>query len=57
MKLSAPSAIIFLLSLVFAIIALLKLYGVHVPQVSLSVRWCFAIAYAILFIGTVSRGL
>jgi hypothetical protein len=57
MRLSAPSAIVFLLSLAFAIIAILKYYGVGIPQVPISIMWCFAIAYAILFIGVVSRGL
>lgn len=57
MKLSAPSAILFLISLAFAVVAILKFYGVHVPQIPLSVMWCFAIAYGVLFIGVVSRGL
>lgn len=57
MKLSAPSAILFLLSLAFAAVAVLKFYGVHIPQIPLSVMWCCAIAYGILFISVISRGL
>lgn len=57
MKLSAPSAILFLLSLAFAAVAVLKFYGAHIPQIPLSVMWCCAIAYGILFISVISRGL
>lgn len=57
MKLSPPSAIMFLISLAFAVIAALKYYGVYIPQVPLSVMWCFAIAYGVLFVGVISRGL
>lgn len=55
MRLSAPSFIVFLISLVLALWATLPLLGVTVPASGLSAFWKLLIAYAILMLGVLFR--
>ena len=55
MNLSAPTQIVFLISVVLAILAILGLY-VRIPFVSLYAFWVLAAAYVVLAIGCLFKG-
>ena len=56
MKLSAPTQPIFIISLVFAILALLGFFGILAPVAAHSF-WLMTIAYVVLLIGTLLKGV
>ena len=56
MNLSAPTTPIFLISLVLAILAVLGVY-MPIPVVSGNAFWVAIIAYVVLLVGNVARGL
>lgn len=53
--LSAPTQLVFLISLVLAILAVLGLY-VNIPFVSLYAFWVIVIAYIVLALGCLLKG-
>ena len=57
MRLSAPTFLVFIISLVFALIGLLPMLGVSIPAVGISGVWALAIGYVILAAGTLFKGL
>ncbi|WP_267138788.1 hypothetical protein [Anianabacter salinae] len=57
MRLSPPRFVVFIISIVFALIGLLPLLGVAIPDVGISVVWALAIAYVILAAGVLLKGL
>jgi hypothetical protein len=54
-NLSAPTQVVFLISLVLAILAILGLY-VRIPFVSLYAFWVMTIAYIVLAVGCLLKG-
>jgi hypothetical protein len=56
MTLSAPTMPVFIVSVIVAIVALFVLIGV-VPAFGISSAWLALIAYVILFVGNVLKGL
>lgn len=54
-NLSAPTQVVFLISLVLAILAILGLY-VRIPFVSLYAFWVMTIAYIVLAVGCLMKG-
>lgn len=56
MNLSAPTMPIFLISLILAILAVLSVY-VAIPVVSGNAFWVAVIAYIVLMVGNVAKGL
>ncbi|MBT5558311.1 MAG: hypothetical protein HOJ88_00335 [Proteobacteria bacterium] len=57
MKLNAPTAIVFYISLVLAVLALLTVLGVSIPVVSGNALWVALAAYAVLAAGNILKGL
>ena len=57
MKLSAPTKIVFLISLVLAVIGVLPLIGVAIPAIGISAAWALVMAYALLAAGVLLKGL
>ena len=58
MRLNAPTIFIFLISLVIALLALVPKFGVPIPQYFPSQEyWLAILAYAVLMIGNLVRGL
>lgn len=57
MKPTAPSFIVFLLSLALALWATLPLVGVSLPKSGLSAFWMLLVAYLLLLAGVVFRRL
>ncbi|MEM9523730.1 MAG: hypothetical protein AAF982_07010 [Pseudomonadota bacterium] len=57
MRLTAPTIIVFLISLVLAGIGILPLFGISVPSIGLSSIWTLALAYVLLAAGVLFRGL
>jgi hypothetical protein len=55
MKLSAPSQVVFIISLVLAVIGVLPLLGVALPAVSFSTAWILVLAYVVLAAGVLLR--
>ncbi|NNJ73841.1 MAG: hypothetical protein HKP56_01645 [Anderseniella sp.] len=55
MKLSAPTTVLFVVSVVVAVLALLPVLGVA-AVVPVSSFWLMAIAYAVLAIGCLFKG-
>ena len=56
MNLSAPTMPVFVISLAIAVIALLLMLGV-VPPFGIQTIWVALIAYLVLFIGNIAKGL
>lgn len=56
MNLSAPTMPIFLISLILAILAVLGVY-VAIPVISANAFWVAIIAYVVLLVGNVAKGL
>jgi hypothetical protein len=56
MKLNAPSTVIFIISLVLAVIAVLTALGT-VMLLPLAPVWIMGIAYAVLAVGCMMRGI
>lgn len=57
MVLSAPSRIVFLISLVLAIIGILPLLGVAIPSIGMSAMWALVLAYGVLAAGVLLKDL
>ena len=57
MNLSAPTRIVFLISLFLAVIGLLPLLGIALPSVGISIAWPLAVAYIVLAAGVLFKGL
>lgn len=55
MKLSAPTTVLFVISVVIALLALLAVLGI-VAVVPVKSFWLMAIAYAVLAIGCLFKG-
>ncbi|MGB5214450.1 MAG: hypothetical protein WBN88_12500 [Anderseniella sp.] len=55
MKLSAPTTVLFVISVVIAVLALLPVLGI-VAAVAIKPFWLMAIAYAVLAIGCLFKG-
>jgi len=56
-ELSAPTKIIFLISLILAILGALPLLGIAVPFVGLQAAWSLLAAYVLLALGVLLKGL
>lgn len=56
MNLSAPTKPIFLISLILAVLAILSIY-MPIPMISGNAFWVAVIAYVVLLIGNVAKGL
>ena len=56
MNLSAPTQPIFLISLVLAVLAVLSIY-MSIPVVSGNAFWVAIIAYVVLLVGNLAKGL
>lgn len=56
MNLSAPTMPIFLISLILAILAVVGVY-IDIPVVSGNAFWVAVIAYIVLLVGNVAKGL
>lgn len=56
MNLSAPTMPIFIISLILAILAILGVY-MAIPIVSGNAFWVAIIAYVVLLVGNVAKGL
>lgn len=57
MVLTAPTKLIFIISLVLAVIGILPLIGISVPALGMSAAWALAIAYILLAAGVVLKGI
>ena len=57
MKLNAPTKIVFLISAVLAILALLPMLGVSIPAVASKTTWVALSGYAVLAAGNLFKGL
>ena len=57
MTLSAPTQVVFYISLVLAILALLTALGIAIPVVSGNALWTALVAYALLAAGCLLKGL
>ncbi|GBE44006.1 hypothetical protein BMS3Bbin10_02090 [bacterium BMS3Bbin10] len=56
MKLSAPTQPVFIISLILAILAVLGVF-MAIPLVSGNAFWVAIIAYVVLLVGNVAKGL
>lgn len=56
MNLSAPTNAVFIISLILAVLALIGVF-VAIPVISPNAFWVAIIAYIVLAIGNVARGL
>lgn len=57
MRLSAPSLIVFLLSIVCGVLALLPLLGITAVAVPLSSFWLMTLAWGLMTAGVLFRGM
>ncbi len=57
MRLSPPTMIVFIISVVLALIGILPLFGVAVPSIGISATWSLAIGYAVLAAGCLFKGI
>lgn len=57
MKLNAPTKIVFIISAVLAILALLPMIGVAIPVVGANTTWVALAGYAVLAVGNLFKGL
>jgi hypothetical protein len=57
MRLNAPTKIVFIISVVLAVMALLPMVGVAVPVVGGNTIWFALSAYAVLAAGNLFKGL
>ncbi len=55
MKLSAPTTVVFVISLVIAVVAVLAALG-NIIAIPLASVWIMAIAYAVLAVGCLVKG-
>ena len=57
MRLTAPSFIVFLISVICAVLALLPVFGVVVVAVPISTFWLMTIAWGLMTAGVLFRGM
>ena len=57
MKLSAPTQPVFLISAILAILAVVSALGVTIPVVSGNAFWIAVLAYVVLALGNMLKGL
>ena len=57
MKLNAPTQIIFIISAILAILALIAALGISIPFVSGNALWIALAGYALLAAGNLFKGL
>ena len=57
MKLSAPTQLVFYVSLVLAVLALLAALGISIPVVSGNAMWTALISYGVLAAGNLLKGM
>lgn len=57
MKLTAPTKIVFLISLVLAVIGILPLAGISIPTIGMSAAWALALAYIVLAAGVLLKNI
>ncbi len=57
-KLSAPTTLVFLISLVLAILGVLPLLGITIiPSLGISAAWLLALGYIVLAAGCLFKGV
>lgn len=57
MRLSAPSFIVFLISIICAVLALLPIFGIAVVALPISSFWLMTIAWGLMTAGVLFRGI
>jgi hypothetical protein len=57
MRLTAPSFIIFLISIICAVLALLPVFGIAVVALPISTFWMMTIAWGLMTAGVMFRGM
>lgn len=57
MNLSPPTTAVFIISLILAALAVIAALGVNIPFVSDQTAWVAIIAYVVLAVGNLVRGL
>ena len=57
MRLTAPSFIIFLISVICAVLALLPIFGIAVVALPVSGFWMMTIAWGLMTAGVLFRGM
>ncbi len=57
MNLSAPSTAVFIVSLILAALAVIAALGVEIPFVSTYTAWVAIVAYVVLAVGNLFRGV
>jgi hypothetical protein len=57
MRLTPPSFIIFLISIICGVLALLPIAGIALVALPLSAFWLMAIAWGLMIIGVLFRGV
>jgi len=57
MRLTAPSFIVFLISIICAVLALLPVFGIAVVALPISTFWMMTIAWGLMTAGVMFRGM
>ena len=57
MRLTAPSFIVFLLSIICAVLAFLPVFGIAVVALPISTFWMMTIAWGLMTAGVMFRGM
>lgn len=57
MRLTAPSFIVFLISIICAVLALLPVFGIAVVALPISTFWMMTIAWGLMTAGVLFRGM
>ena len=57
MKLSAPTTLVFIISVVLAALGILPMLGIALPSVGISTAWLLAIGYIVLAAGCLFKGI
>jgi hypothetical protein len=57
MNLSAPSTAVFIVSLILAALAVIAALGVEIPFISTYTAWVAILAYVVLAVGNLFRGV
>ena len=57
MNLTPPTTVVFIISLILAALAVIAALGVNIPIVSQHNAWVAIIAYVVLAVGNLFRGL
>ena len=57
MRLTAPSFIVFLISVICAVLALLPVFGIAIVALPISTFWLMTIAWGLIIAGVAFRGM